>query len=59
MIDSGRLRPIAIASPERVSALPNVPTTGEVGYGRVDATSRVNGSEPGATIRMRLVNKTN
>jgi tripartite-type tricarboxylate transporter receptor subunit TctC len=41
MIESGRLRAIAIASPERVAALPDVPTTGESGYGRVDATSRL------------------
>ena len=41
MIESGRLRAIAIASPERVGALPNVPTTGESGYPRVDATSRL------------------
>jgi tripartite-type tricarboxylate transporter receptor subunit TctC len=41
MIESGRLRAIAIASPERVAALPNVPTTDESGYPRVDATSRL------------------
>ena len=37
-IEAGRLRPLAIASPERVPQLPNVPTTGELGYGEVDAT---------------------
>jgi len=30
--------PGAVASPERVAQLPNVPTTAEIGYGEVDAT---------------------
>ena len=58
MIDSGRLRPIAIASPERVSALPNVPTTGEVGYGRVDATSRLTLAGP-ARMSSEMVERVN
>jgi tripartite-type tricarboxylate transporter receptor subunit TctC len=41
MIEAGKLRLIAIASPERIAAVPNVPTTGEGGYPRVDATSRL------------------
>ena len=58
MIDSGRLRPIAIASPERVSALPNVPTTAEVGYGRVDATSRLTLAGP-ARMSSEMVERVN
>jgi tripartite-type tricarboxylate transporter receptor subunit TctC len=41
MIDAGRLRAIAIASPERVKSSSNIPTTGEAGFPRVDATSRL------------------
>ena len=41
MIDAGRLRIIAIASSDRVKSMPDVPTTGESGYPRVDATSRL------------------
>jgi tripartite-type tricarboxylate transporter receptor subunit TctC len=40
MLNEGKLiKPIVIASPERVAALPNVPTTAELGYPEVDATS--------------------
>jgi tripartite-type tricarboxylate transporter receptor subunit TctC len=40
MIEEGtRIKPIVVASPERVAALPNLPTIGEVGYPQVDATS--------------------
>ena len=37
-IEAGRLRALAVASPERVAQVPNVPTTRELGYGEVDAT---------------------
>ena len=39
LVDSGRLRAIAIAAQERMPAFQNVPTTGEVGYGKVDSSS--------------------
>jgi tripartite-type tricarboxylate transporter receptor subunit TctC len=32
MIKSGRVRPLAIASPQRVAAWPDVPTIAEVGF---------------------------
>jgi tripartite-type tricarboxylate transporter receptor subunit TctC len=41
MIEAGKLRVIAIASPARVASMPKVPTTAEVGYPNVDATSRL------------------
>ena len=37
--EAGRLKPLAIASPERIAQLPNIPTLGELGYGEVDATA--------------------
>jgi tripartite-type tricarboxylate transporter receptor subunit TctC len=39
LVESGRLRAIAIAAQERMPAFPNVPTTGEVGYAKVDSSS--------------------
>jgi tripartite-type tricarboxylate transporter receptor subunit TctC len=36
-IDSGALRPIAVPAKKRAEALPNVPTTGELGYSNLDA----------------------
>src|SRR5262249_12604055 len=39
LVESGRLRAIAIAAQDRMPAFPNVPTTGEVGYGKVDSSS--------------------
>lgn len=38
LIDAGRLKALAVASSERVTGLPNVPTMGELGMGEVDAT---------------------
>jgi tripartite-type tricarboxylate transporter receptor subunit TctC len=40
MFEEGKLiKPIVITSPERVAALPSVPTTGELGFPEIDATS--------------------
>ena len=40
MIEEGtRIKPLVVASPERVAALPNLPTIGELGYPEVDSTS--------------------
>ena len=36
-IQSGQLRPLAIAGPERYSQLPDVPTMAEVGYPKLQA----------------------
>lgn len=38
-LEAGRLKPLAIASPERIAQLPNIPTLRELGYGEVDATA--------------------
>jgi len=37
--DGTQIKPIVVASPQRVAALPNLPTIGELGYPQVDATS--------------------
>ncbi len=37
-IEAGRLRPIAVAAPERVPQLPKLPTMAEHGYGEIDGT---------------------
>jgi tripartite-type tricarboxylate transporter receptor subunit TctC len=38
LFEAGRIKPLAVASPERVAQLPDTPTMREVGYGDVDAT---------------------
>jgi tripartite-type tricarboxylate transporter receptor subunit TctC len=37
--DGTQIKPIVVASPQRVAALPDLPTIGELGYPQVDATS--------------------
>jgi tripartite-type tricarboxylate transporter receptor subunit TctC len=39
LIESGKLRAIAIAGPERMEAFPDIPTTTELGYAKVDSSS--------------------
>ena len=39
LIDAGRLKPLAVAGPDRLAQLPDLPTTKELGYAKVDATS--------------------
>jgi tripartite-type tricarboxylate transporter receptor subunit TctC len=41
VIEGGKVRVISVASPDRIPALPNIPTNAELGYPRVDATSRL------------------
>jgi tripartite-type tricarboxylate transporter receptor subunit TctC len=43
MVEAGRLRAIAVVTgaPDRIGSMPDVPTTGELGFPRVDATSRL------------------
>ncbi|MFW7347766.1 MAG: Bug family tripartite tricarboxylate transporter substrate binding protein [Pigmentiphaga sp.] len=38
LIDSGRIKPIAIASAERIRELPGVPTLGELGYRQAETS---------------------
>jgi tripartite-type tricarboxylate transporter receptor subunit TctC len=59
MLEEGSLiKPIAIASPERVAALPNIPTTAELGYPEVDATSWLAIAAP-ANVSAETLNRVN
>lgn len=47
MLEDGKqIKPIVVASPHRVAALPNLPTIGELGYPQVDATSSLTLAAP-------------
>jgi tripartite-type tricarboxylate transporter receptor subunit TctC len=47
MLEDGKqIKPIVVASPRRVAALPDLPTIGEVGYPQVDATSSLTLAAP-------------
>jgi tripartite-type tricarboxylate transporter receptor subunit TctC len=48
-IDGGRLRALAVTSPQRSSALPDVPTFTEAGFAAVDAVSLFGVVAPSAT----------
>jgi len=58
MIEAKRLRVIAIASAARVASLPNVPTTAEAGYPRVDATSHLALAGP-VRMSMEIIGRVN
>ena len=49
LIDAGRLKPLAIAGPDRLAQLPDLPTTKELGYAKVDATSWLGVAAPAKT----------
>lgn len=51
LVDSGMLRMIAVAGPKRFPAFPNVPTTAEVGYPKVIASTVLNVAAPAKTPR--------
>src|SRR6185312_1589367 len=56
MIASGKLRPLAAAAPERIVTLANIPTTAELGYPEVDATSWLTIAAPAKTP-IEIINK--
>lgn len=49
LIEGAKVKPVAIASPQRVSALPDLPTTDELGFRGVDATTWIGLSAPAKT----------
>jgi tripartite-type tricarboxylate transporter receptor subunit TctC len=49
LVDSGKLRAIAIAGPQRLPAFANIPTTAEVGYAKVDSSTLLMLSAPAKT----------
>jgi tripartite-type tricarboxylate transporter receptor subunit TctC len=49
MVEAGKLKAIAIASPDRVPSLPSLPTMQELGYPRVQATPRLTFALPATT----------
>jgi tripartite-type tricarboxylate transporter receptor subunit TctC len=59
MLDEGKLiKPIAIASPERIAALPSISTMVELGYPDVDATSWLAVAVP-ATMSAETLDRVN
>src|SRR5882757_7095559 len=50
-IEAGKLRAIAVASPERVAALPNLPTVAESGLPGFDVVQYYGLAAPGGTPR--------
>ena len=49
LIESGKLRVLATAAPQRVAAYPNVPTLAELGYSGVELTDWLGVVAPSAT----------
>jgi tripartite-type tricarboxylate transporter receptor subunit TctC len=49
LLDGKQIKPIAVMSPQRVSALPDLPTVSELGYPQVDATSSLTLAVPAKT----------
>jgi tripartite-type tricarboxylate transporter receptor subunit TctC len=59
MLDDDKLiKPMVIASPERVAALPDIPTTAELGFPQVDATSWLAIAAP-ATMQPEILSRLN
>jgi tripartite-type tricarboxylate transporter receptor subunit TctC len=49
LIQSGKLRALAVAAPTRVAALPDIPTFAELGYPVLNATSWIGLAAPAKT----------
>jgi len=49
MIKSGKIRPLAVASPKRLAQLPNVPTFAELGMSDIEAAAVVGVAAPAGT----------
>lgn len=59
MLEDGKqIKPIVVASPQRVVALPNLPTIGELGYPQVDATSSLTLAAP-ARVSVETIGRLN
>jgi tripartite-type tricarboxylate transporter receptor subunit TctC len=56
--DGTQIKPIVVTSPQRVAALPNLPTIGELGYPQVDSTSWLALSAP-AKVSPETINRIN
>jgi tripartite-type tricarboxylate transporter receptor subunit TctC len=57
-VESGRLRPLAVTTPQRSARLPNVPTTAEAGYPKFKSTFWLGAVVPAGTPP-EIVNKLN
>jgi tripartite-type tricarboxylate transporter receptor subunit TctC len=59
MLEDGKqIKPIVVASPQRIAALPDLPTIGELGYPQVDATSSLTLAAP-AKISVATIDRLN
>lgn len=59
MLEDGKqIKPMVVASPQRVAALPGLPTIGELGYPQVDATSSLTLAAP-AKVSIETIDRLN
>jgi tripartite-type tricarboxylate transporter receptor subunit TctC len=58
MLDGKQIKALAVISPQRVAALPDLPTAGELGYPQVDATSSLTLAAP-AKVSAETISRLN